>query len=137
MKNLTIIFALIVIFFGAAAAQNNKTLVRSVPACDTLNVSALGQNLEIIGTLETFSRIEVETSLNNSLNAQTAAKIHSVLGVSYGVNETYKGNTIESITVNVAPVKSDELFSVSVGGTDIDMKRSYTLYVPKGTVIIR
>jgi hypothetical protein len=136
MKNLIFIFAMLLASF-VAAAQNNKTLVRSVPTCDTLDVSALGQNLEIIETLETFSRIEVETSLNPSISSQTANKIHSVLGVSYGVNETYNGAYVESTTVNVAPIKSDALFSVSVDGKDIDMKRTYKLFVPRGTTVVR
>lgn len=128
MKNLMTFILLFSAF--AAFAQTNRVAVKTLPICDTLNVSALGNNLEIIETLETFAKLEIETSINSNLNETTARTIQGTLGVQ--VSDRW-----QVATVVVSPVKSDELFSVSVGGTDIDMKRSYRLFVPQGTTVKR
>lgn len=129
MKNLFFVFALI-LMAAAAAAQNTRTTIKTLPKCDTLDVSDLGEHLTIIETLETFSRLEVETSLNSNLSQQTASKIHSVLGVGYSEN-------VRTETINISPLKQDNEFFINVNGTDIDMKRSYKLFVPEGTYIKR
>jgi hypothetical protein len=128
MKNLmtfVLIFAAFAVF-----AQTNKVAVKTLPLCDTINVVALGLNVEIIETIETFSRLEIETSINQNLNETTARTIQGTLGVQ--VSDRW-----QVATVVVSPVKSDENFSVSVGGNDIELKRSYKLFVPRGTTIKR
>lgn len=146
MKNLTFIFALVLISFVSSFGQNNKSFVKTFPMSDTFDISALGvvevievennqvlANIEgdsvkdVITTVKFYAQLEVSISMGN-IKASTVTSV--VKSGIYGVkSETNK----DSKSVVTTTISNKYNKGVVVGGQATP--RSFKLYVPKGTVV--
>jgi hypothetical protein len=126
--NTSIIVLVFAFISSVSFAQTNTTMVfhKSLPQSDTINISNLLDKVEIIETLEEFSSIEFEVNVN--ANEGITNRLAN-LGA-FAVN--YSHPTKNDLTV---VAKHNEFF-VTVKGQDLEIKRNYKLYVPRGTIVI-
>lgn len=131
MKNLFAFFAMVLAFNINA---QTKTLATTLPQSDTINVSKLPSNIEIIETVNQFASIEVDVKISNVPTSigNGILKNPVVFGVSYDTHYQPNSSQIET-TVSLNKTE----FFITVGGNDVEVKRIYRLYVPQGQAVKR
>ena len=125
MKTTILFFALVMVSVVTNAQNTTKTLVKTLPQNDTIDISRIIDEVEIIETLEDFAKIQVEVTVDASEEITNKLANAGAFGVNYQQNKT----------LNVAPRKKE--FFITVGGRDLNIKRKYKLYVPEGIGVKR
>lgn len=128
MKNLNLFIALVLVLVSSVSSwgqTTTKTLTKTLPQSDTINVSTFPSTVEIIETLEDFAHIEVEVKVNTTEAVTNKLLQAGAFTINYEQHET---------DLFVQPAQSE--FFITVQGRDLDIKRKFKLYVPRGTYVV-
>jgi len=127
-------FLISIIFGVGASAQASTIYVKTLPKCDTLDVSMLGDNvlIEMLETSKDFERIEISVQINQE-ESKTSKNLFAS-GVFSASTSHIDGSSPQGTTV-VEPNKQE--IYITVQGQDVVYLRTYKVFASPTTVVKR